>query len=203
MIRVNLADKAKKRVAAAATPRSSMNLLPLIHLMIVVGTALGGYLWYSSLTSQIESLDANIRAEEEQRQKLEAVYKQNQTFEARKRMLESRLKVVRSLRANQVSPVVSLDKISDAVTRTNQREHHPYIWLSRLEQNSSIFNVTGVSTSVLGIADFIANLESTGYFRNIVQFNAQDSAGNYNFTLSCEYAPPRTSAPGPRLAGAN
>jgi Tfp pilus assembly protein PilN len=82
-------------------------------------------------------------------------------------------------------------------------ERQPYIWLNRLEQNSTTFNMAGISTSVLGIADFIANLENTGYFKNITQFNAQDSAGNYNFTLSCEYAPPRDAGAAVKLAGAN
>jgi hypothetical protein len=73
--------------------------------------------------------------------------------------------------------------------------------LNRLEQNNTMFSMAGVSTSVLGIADLMANLEGTGYFKNIVQFSAQDAAGNYNFTLNCEYAPPRQAAPKPK--GAN
>jgi Tfp pilus assembly protein PilN len=207
MIRVNLADNARGKGAIAAgggstaSSQRSLNLLPLTHLIIVLGAALGGWLWYTNLTGQMETLDASIRAEEDRKRALEAVIKQEQTFQTRKKMLESRLKVVRDLRSNQVSPVVSLDKIADAVNRTNNVERNPYVWLNRLEQNNATFNMAGISTSVLGIADFIANLEGTGYFKNIVQFNAQDSAGNYNFTLSCEYAPPRRAEA--KLAGAN
>jgi Tfp pilus assembly protein PilN len=208
MIRVNLADNAKKRTPAggakAAAPKRSLNLnlLPIVHLLIILGAAAGGYVWYLNLSGQVEALDANIRAEEDRRKTLEAVIKQDGIYDARKKTLEVRLKIVRNLRANQVSPVVSLDKIADAVSKTNQLNGNPYVWLNRLEQSNATFNMSGNSTTVLGIADFIANLEGTGYFKNIVQFNAQDSAGNYNFTLSCEYAPPRQTA-AVKLAGAN
>jgi Tfp pilus assembly protein PilN len=219
MIRVNLGDHGKRKVAVAGAVGSassssgvsaksasraqrSFSLLPLIHLLLIGGTVLGAYVTYAGLSAEGEALEADIRVEEDRRRKLDVVIKQDQVYESRKKMLEARLRVVRSLRSNQVSPVVSLDKISDAISRTNRLERNPYVWLNRLEQNNATFSMSGVATSVLGIADLMANLEGTGYFKNIVQFNAQDSAGNYNFTLNCEYAPPRKPTLG-KLSGAN
>jgi hypothetical protein len=49
--------------------------------------------------------------------------------------------------------------------------------------------MAGTGTSVNAIADFVSNLEGTGYFRNIDLRNAQDAAGNFTFNMTCEFAP--------------
>ena len=63
----------------------------------------------------------------------------------------------------------------------------------------------GVLVAEAAIADFYSSLETTGYFHNIDLANAQDSAGNYTFSLKCEFSPPRGVAPSPETsqAGAN
>jgi hypothetical protein len=52
--------------------------------------------------------------------------------------------------------------------------------------------MTGTGTSVDAIADFVSNLEATGYFRNINLQRAEDSRGNFAFSMNCEFAPPAT-----------
>jgi hypothetical protein len=56
--------------------------------------------------------------------------------------------------------------------------------------------MAGTGTSVNAIADFVSNLEGTGYFKNINLQNAQDSAGNYTFSMTCEFALPAVPAKG-------
>jgi Tfp pilus assembly protein PilN len=87
-----------------------------------------------------------------------------------------------------VSPVVSLDVLSDAISRTE------YVWLSNIDQNNTVFSMSGVGTSVNALADFVSNLEATGYFRNVNLVNAQDAAGNYSFSMTCEFSPPAQTA---------
>jgi Tfp pilus assembly protein PilN len=90
--------------------------------------------------------------------------------------------------------VVALDKLAEAIRMTDQPEKRQYVWLNRLDQNNVTFSMTGVSSSVLGVADFIANLQGTGYFKGITQFSARDDSGNFNFTLTCEFSPPGRGA---------
>ena len=109
----------------------------------------------------------------------------DQIYESRKKTLENRVKVISDLQRNQLSPVLALDQLSEAVDRTK------YVWLSNLDQNQAILSMNGTGTSLDAIADFYTNLTSTGYFKNIDVSNAQDTNGNYTFQLKCEFAPPR------------
>ena len=40
------------------------------------------------------------------------------------------------------------------------------------------------------VADFVENLEATGYFQNVTLRNLQDAQGNFSFNLTCEFLPP-------------
>jgi Tfp pilus assembly protein PilN len=84
--------------------------------------------------------------------------------------------------------VVVLDALADAIDRTR------YVWLSNLSQNNAQISMTGTGTSVDTLSDFVANLKSTGYFRNINLARFDDSRGNYTFSLSCEFSPPSLRA---------
>lgn len=200
MIKVNLSGKSKKSVlkSEVKVPAPGM-AMPLVLVAIVLVAAGIGYWKYSSLNSELTSLESDIRAAEAQRAKLAAVIKQDQVYEARKKTLENRVKIIQGLQNNQISPVIALDALSQAVDRTH------YVWLSRVDQSNAVFTINGVGTSLLAIADFYSNLEATRYYRNIDISNAQDSAGNYTFSLKCEFAQPGSpsAAPEPELQGGN
>jgi type IV pilus assembly protein PilN len=190
MIRVNLSGAPKKkggRGAEVSAPVPS-RALPLLLILIVVGTAAAGWLWYSRLSGQLDDLDKQLVHEQQERDKLAAIIKQDQIYEARKKALEARIAVIEGLKRGQVSPVRSLDILDDAIDRTQ------FVWLSSLDQNNAIISMTGTGTSVNAIADFYTNLKATGYFRNINLQNATDASGNYTFSLTCEFALPAAPA---------
>src|SRR2546428_13380557 len=184
MIRVNL--RGHKQPKSAAKFVSPKNYTPVVLLAVALGFAGYGYWWYSSLTNQVADLDNQIK--QAQKAALDNVIKQDQIYEARKKALENRVKVIEGLQKNQVSPVLALDQLSEAVDRTQ------YVWLSNLDQNNAILTMGGTATSLNAIADFYTNLTSTGYFKNIDVSNAQDNNGNYSFSLRCEFSPPRPPA---------
>jgi len=187
MIRVNLSGSQKKAAAvkAVAAPATGpSNTLPLIHVVILLAAAAGGYFWYSSLTAQSTALTSRIGALQEEQKKLDDIIKQDKIYEARKIALENRIRVIEDLKKNQLSPVVVLDALDEAIDRTR------YVWLSSLNQNNATISMAGTGTSVDTLSDFVANLKSTGYFRNINLARFDDSRGNYTFNLTCEFAPP-------------
>jgi len=188
MIRVNLSGAPKKkkgggRGAEVSAPVPS-RAVPLLLIMIVVGTAAAGWFWYSRLSGQLDDVNKQLVQAQQERDKLALIIKQDQIYEARKKALESRIAVIEGLKRGQVSPVRSLDILDDAIDRTQ------YVWLSNLDQNNAVINMSGTGTSVNAIADFYTNLKATGYFRNINLQNATDAAGNYTFNLTCEFAQP-------------
>jgi Tfp pilus assembly protein PilN len=188
MIKVNLSGRQKKTVAKMATvskpAAGPSNVLPLLHLVIVVGAAVAGYFWYSGLSSQSAELSNRIGALQEKQKSLDVIIKQNQIYEARKIALEKRVQVIEDLKKNQVSPVVVLDAMADAIDRTR------YVWLSSLSQNNATITMAGTGTSVDALSAFVANLKSTGYFRNINLVRFDDARDNYTFSLTCEFSPP-------------
>jgi Tfp pilus assembly protein PilN len=188
MIKVNLVGMNKKKAVKPATTRVSAptSVTPLFHLLIVGAFVGYGYWWYSSLSTQSANLSVEIQTLDDRRAALEAVIKQDVIYEARKKMLESRVKIIESLQKNHVSPILALDQLSDAVERTR------YVWLSSLEQKEAVLSMNGTGTSLSAIADFYTNLNATGHFRNVDLGTSQESAGNYyTFSLKCEFAPPR------------
>jgi Tfp pilus assembly protein PilN len=200
MIRVNLVGVERKKAKAGVKFALPASFTPILLILIILGSAGGGFFWYRSLTAQSEDLDTKKASLEKEKAALDAVIKTNQVYEARKKDLETRVKIVEGLQKNQVSPVVALDQLSEAVERTQ------YVWLSNLDQNNAILSMTGVGTSLNAIADFYTNLNNTGYFKNVDQGPAaQDAAGNWTFTMKCEFAPPRPPAQTgqPSAAGGN
>ena len=97
--------------------------------------------------------------------------------------------MIEGLQKNQVSPVLALDQLAEAVQKTQ------FVWLSSLEQKDVMLNMTGTGTSLNAIADFYSNLNATGYFKNIDLGQTQESSGNFTFSLKCEFAPPRNPVP--------
>ena len=186
MIRVNLSGTSKKPAvkAAASKPSGPATVSPILLLTIVGAAAVGGYVWYANLSSQAAELTTRMGALQAEQKKLEALIKQDQIYEARKAALESRIRVVEDLRKNQLSPIVVLDALADAIDRTK------FVWLSSLSQNNATFSMAGTGSSVDALTDFVTNLKSTGHFQNINLVRFEDSRGNYTFSMTCEFAPP-------------
>src|SRR5207245_3227722 len=199
MIRVNLIGAKRKKAKVGSKVALPTNFTPILLILIVLGFVGAGYWWYSSLNNRFADLTSKIQQAQAQKTALENVIKQDQIYEARKKALENRVKIIEGLQKSQVSPVVALDQLSVAVEKTQ------YVWLSTLDQNNAILTMSGIGTSLNAIADFYTNLTGTGYFRNIDVSNAQDSAGNFVFSLKCEFSPPRNPAPAgqPAAAGGN
>jgi Tfp pilus assembly protein PilN len=199
MIKVNLIGTTRKKAARGAGMKFSMpkSATPFLLLLIVLGSAIGGYLWYSSLSGQVADLDSKIQQAEAQKTALENVIKQDSIYETRKKALENRVKIIEGLQRGQVSPVVALDVLSEAVDKTE------YVWLSSLDQNNAIFNMSGTGTSYEAVANFLVNLKNTGYFTNFDVPQVQEAGpNNFSFSLRCEFSPPRSPAPPGQSASA-
>ena len=191
MIKVNLIGESRRkssRPAALFNVAMRKSAMPLVFTLVVAGTAFAGYLWYLSLSGSLTRLDTEIASAQARKTNLQAVIKQDQVYETRKKILETRIKIVEGLRRHQVNPVLAMDVLSAALEQTQ------YVWLSSLDQRDATLSMSGTGTSLNAIADFVSNLERSGYFRNSDLANATDSAGNFVFSLKCEFAPPGTHA---------
>ena len=184
MIKINLSGTRRKEAASGPKRSSSPGATQILLVAIVLAGAGFGYWWYSSVAGESERFSSEIAAAELRKAQLEEVIKQDQIFESRKKALENRVMVIEGLQRNQVSPIVALDILSQAIDRTQ------YVWLNSLDQMNTTFNMSGLSSSLLSLADFYSSLQATGYFKNIDVSNAVDSSGNFTFALKCDFSPP-------------
>lgn len=199
MIKVNLVGASRKKTRkAGAGLTMPATVTPILLAVIFLGPIVYGYTWYSDINGQNVKLAADIATALAQKAKLDEAIKQDAAVEARKKAIENRVKIIDGLKRNQVSPVMPLDLLSEAVDKTQ------YVWLSNLDQSNAVLSMSGTGTSVNAIADFVTNLQATGYFKNVDVANAQDSAGNFTFSLRCEFVPMRpTPAQATARSGGN
>ena len=185
MIKVNLIGSGRKKASTGPKIALPANFTPILLVLIALGFVAGGYWWYRTLTGESTDLSKQIETLEKRKTDLDAVIKTEQIHEARKKTLENRVKVIEGLQRNQTSPVLALDQLAEAVQRTQ------YIWLSSLDQRDAVLNMSGTATSLNAIADFYSNLYATGYFKGVDVGTTQEAAGNFTFSIKCEFAPPR------------
>jgi type IV pilus assembly protein PilN len=158
MIRINLLAVERER-----TKRRTGALFPTAHRvtaaasLIVVGTMLGLGWWYWDLQRTSARLDADISAAERETQALRSVLAQVQKFETRKAQLQQRVTLIEQLRQGQGGPVRALDEVSKAVPDR--------LWLTEMKQEGQVYVISGMTTSLTGLSDFVANLETSRWFR--------------------------------------
>jgi type IV pilus assembly protein PilN len=161
MIRINLLA-----VERGAARRSTGSLIPAAQRvtigasLILLGTALFVGWWFWSLRQSSHRLDEDIARAEIETQQLRSVLSQVQKFEARRAQLQQRVTLIEQLRRGQTGPVHVLDEISKAVPDR--------LWLIEMSQKGQDVTLAGMTTSLTGVSDFVANLESSTWFKKPV-----------------------------------
>jgi type IV pilus assembly protein PilN len=167
MIRINLLQVERTSGKAAKTRGASLNFgaaaskVPLLCSLILIGAVL--YVGYTtwSLYQQGQELEMSLAQAKEEEQKLQAVLRQFEAFEARKKQLEQRVKLIEDLRRDQGKAVHLLDKVSTSVPDR--------LWLTDMKQTGDSIQMDGQTSTLTALADFIGNLENTGYFKRPVE----------------------------------
>lgn len=193
MIRINLLGQAKsKGKRSAASSAAVMEVgeagSPKIKVAIVLAAvaALNFAYWYQ-LDKQKKSIDAQMAVAEQKNRELADVKAQ---YLERQRQAESykrRVDVIDQLRAGQSGPVNLLNMIGDTVNGTEA------VWLNTMKDGGATVDIQGMALSTDAVANLMANLQKTGYFRNIeIKETYQDDQYKdmqaFQFVLTCEKA---------------
>ena len=96
-----------------------------------------------------------------------------------------RVDVIDQLRSNQFGPVNLLNALGNTVNNTEA------VWLNKMEDAGASVNLEGTALSADAVANLIANLQKTGYFKNVeIKETYQDEQIKdmqaFQFTLTCE-----------------
>jgi len=197
MIRINLLN-AEKPIAASASsrPKFSLNLSekagPIAALFVLAGCV--GYiaLDYLSLQRQDAALHQELIAARAEKARLQPVLREVERFETQKRDLQQRVNLIEDLRQNQVGPVHMLDQIS--------RSLPDRLWLLDMKQTGDDVTLDGKTSTLSSLADFVANLEASGYFAKPVEItNSEEEKANdtdlIKFTVKATFEMPGKKKP--------
>jgi len=96
-----------------------------------------------------------------------------------------RVDVIDSLRAGQAGPVNLLAMLGETVNGTEA------VWLNKMDDTGPSVNLEGTALSTDAVANLIANLQKTGFFKNVeIKETYQDDQIKdmqaFQFTLTCE-----------------
>jgi type IV pilus assembly protein PilN len=200
MIRINLLAVDRERTKRTGALIPAAHRVTIAASLLVLATFLGVGWWFLSLRQTSARLDADIAKGEIETQQLRSVLAQVQKFEARKAQLQQRVTLIEQLRRGQSGPVHVLDEISKALPDR--------LWLTEMTQKGDDFVITGMTTSLTGLSDFVANLEASKWFKkpvDIVDSQVTTDAKNgdiYKFSIKATFDNPEAPPPPPPPAGA-
>jgi Tfp pilus assembly protein PilN len=193
MIKINLLETAKgknKRSGGGGPSMPSIEMgdmgspkLKVLVVVIFAGLLNFGY-WYrlDHLSKQISSKMqvAELKNRELADVKARFLERQRQA-DAYKR----RVDVIDGLRNHQTNPVILMAMMGETVNNTEA------VWLSKMDDTGSAVNLEGTALSADAVANLIANLQKTGFFKNVeIKETWQDDAIKdmqaFQFILSCD-----------------
>ena len=195
MIRINLLAVERERTKRSGALIPAAHRVTIAASLLVLATFLGVGWWFWSLRQTSARLDADIAKGEVETQQLRSVLAQVQKFEARKAQLQQRVTLIEQLRRGQNGPVHLLDEISKAVPDR--------LWLTEMAEKGDDFVITGMTTSLTGLSDFVGNLEGSSWFKKPVdivdsQVSSDPKAGDiYKFSIKATFNNPEAPPPPP------
>jgi type IV pilus assembly protein PilN len=199
LIRINLL--AVERGAAKRTtliPAAQRVTVGASLILLAGGLAIGWWFWSLGRTSR--QLDQDIARAETETQQLRSVLAQVQKFETQRAQLQQRVTLIEQLRQGQTGPVHVLDEISTAIPER--------LWLTELSQTVDVLTISGNTTSLTGVSDFVANLEASGWFKRPVdivdtQMSQDTKTGDLvKFSVKATINNPEAPAPPASAKGA-
>jgi len=194
MIRINLLAVDRERTKRGALIPAAQRVT-IAASLIVLGTALFVGWWFWSLHEASARVDQELIKGEREMQQLRSVLAQVQKFEASKAQLQQRVTLIEQLRRGQSGPVHILDEISKAVPER--------LWLTDMTQKGDDIVLAGMTTSLTGLSDFVANLEGSTWFRKPVdivdsQVMSDPKSGDiFKFSVKAAFNNPEAPPPPP------
>ncbi|MBA3639741.1 MAG: PilN domain-containing protein [Acidobacteria bacterium] len=192
MIRINLLA-VERRPAKRSMMIPEGQRITIVASLILLSTVLLVGWWFWSLRQSSQRVDEDIARAETETQQLRSVLAQVQKFETRKAQLQQRVTLIEQLRRGQTGPVHIVDEISKAIPDR--------LWLTEITQKGDDLTIAGMTTSLTGVSDFVANLETSSWFKRPIdiidsQMASDPKTGDLvKFSVKATFANPDTPAP--------
>jgi Tfp pilus assembly protein PilN len=193
MIKINLLENSKgkgKRGGSAAPSMPTMEMgdmgspkLKVLAIVVIVGLANLGY-WYR-LDHETQAIAAKMKVAEQKNRELADVKARFLERQTQANAYQRRVDVIKQLHEGQTGPVNLMAMLGETINNTEA------IWLNKMDDTGPSVNLEGMALSTDAVANLIANLQKTGFFRTVeIKETYQDETIKdmqaFQFTLTCE-----------------
>jgi type IV pilus assembly protein PilN len=201
MIRINLLGRARPKAARQAVPLEATLQIVFFAAALLVAFGVLYYNWHST-NQQIIEVRLHIQKQTGEKARLEQLKAQVDEFEREKAVLQQRINIIEQLQRNRTGGQELLDALANTVTRTDT------LWLTSLTRTGNVLTIIGTAGSINAVANFITQLEHSGYFNQIeIKESTQDTKNvavqTFTFTLTAQFSLPqdKSAASIPAAAG--
>jgi Tfp pilus assembly protein PilN len=189
MIRINLLGRARPKAARQAVPLEATLQVVFFLAALVVAFAVLYYNWHST-NAQITEVRLHIQKQTGEKARLEQLKAQVNEFERQKTVLQQRINIIEELQRNRTGGQELLDAVANTVVRTDT------LWLTSLSRQGNALTILGTAGSINAVANFITQLEHSGYFNQIeIKESVQDAKNaaiqTFTFTLTAQFSLPQ------------
>lgn len=193
MIKINLLENSKgksKRGGGGGPSMPTMEMgdmgspkLKILAVLVVAGLFNLSY-WYR-LDHTSKAIEARMKVAEQKNHELADVKARFLERQTQANNYKRRVDVIDGLRQNQTGPVNLMAMLGETVNNTEA------VWLSKMDDSGTSVNLEGTALSTDAVANLIANLQKTGFFKNVeIKETYQDEQIKdmqaFQFTLTCE-----------------
>ena len=193
MIKINLLENSKgknKRGGSSGPSMPTMEMgdmgspkLKILAVLVIAGLFNLGY-WYR-LDHQAKAIAEHMKVAEQKNRELGDVKARFLERQTQADNYKRRVDVIDGLRSNQSGPVNLLAMLGETINNTEA------VWLNKMDDEGPSVNLEGTALSTDAVANLIANLQKTGYFKTVeIKETYQDEAIKdmqaFQFTLTCE-----------------
>jgi len=192
MIKINLLDTAKgkgKRVSVGPVmptmEMGDMGSPKLKILVIVVIVGLGNLMYWYRLDHMAKDLDQKMKIAEQKNRELADVKARYLERQSQASAYQRRVDVIKQLHDAQTGPVNLMAMMGETINNTEA------VWLSKMDDTGAAVSLEGMALSTDAVANLIANLQKTGFFRSVeIKETYQDETVKdmqaFQFTLTCD-----------------
>jgi type IV pilus assembly protein PilN len=159
MIRINLAPvQARRRMPSMSLSLPAFNLGILFGVLYALAVAGLGFYWYG-LLSEESALAADVDRLNRQLASLKTTIGEGAGVKTQLSEVKRRVAILEDITKGQGRSIVLLDSFIDTVPRD--------LWITSLEQKDTVLRLGGTAFSTTAVSDFMANLKSSGKFKDV------------------------------------
>jgi type IV pilus assembly protein PilN len=201
MIRINLLGQARPKAAKKAVPLEAT--VQILFLAVAIGLAvviLG--ITYFQQQRQLDATNKRVSQLRAEKASLQQIKQDVDRFDSEKRELQTRIDVIETLQRNRSGGQELLQMVANTVVRVDA------LWLTSMERKGDTLSLQGEAGSVNAVANFITQLNRSGYFSNIEITETKEddilkSVQTFGFTMTASINPlPAAGQARPQATGA-